>query len=220
MFGICDIINRLRHNRGYGVQSPAAFFFVMHVLRTKLPYYIYPTLDKVSEETAGSSSAHCRRLFRITNYLRPTNIIIFDSSDSASQCAVATGKRGVPCHIISCTGEDSPTAEKVLKERGVCHTDGNSIDSLKDILQKEKEIGLLYIGCSERAEEIFKESLPYTNKLSAIIIEGIHRNKRALSQWERVRKSSNCIVTFDLYSMGILLFDTEYRKQHYTLNYK
>ena len=70
------------------------------------------------------------------------------------------------------------------------------------------------------SEEIFKESLPYTNKLSAIIIEGIHRNKRALSQWERIRKSSNSIVTFDLYSMGILLFDAEYTKQHYTLNYK
>lgn len=220
MFSICDIINRLRHNRGYGVQSPAAFFFVMHVLRIKLPYYIYPTLDKVSEETKGASSAHCRRLFRITNYLRPVNIIIFDSTDSAAQCAVATGKREVPCHIISSKREDNSTAAEVLKERGVCHTKSNSIDSLKNILEKEKEIGLLYIGNSERAEEIFKESLPYTNKLSAIIIEGIHRNKRALSQWERIRKSSNCIVTFDLYSMGILLFDAEYRKQHYTLNYK
>lgn len=220
MFSICDIINRLRHNRGYGVQSPAAFFFVMHVLRTKLPYYIYPTLDKVSEETKEASSAHCRRLFRITNYFRPTNIIMFDSTDSAAQCAIATGKREVPCHIISSKREDSPTAAKVLKERGVCYTDSNSIDSLKNILEKEKEIGLLYIGNNERAEEIFKESLPYTNKLSAIIIEGIHRNKRALSQWERIRKSSNCIVTFDLYSMGILLFDAEYRKQHYTLNYK
>ena len=220
MFGICNIINRLRHNRGYGVQSPAAFFFVMHVLRTKLPYYIYPTLDKVAEETKGASSAHYRRLFRITNYFRPTNIIMFDSTDSAAQCAVATGKREGPCHIISSNREDSPTAAKVLKERGVYYTDCDSIDSLKNILKKEKEIGLLYIGCGERAEEIFKESLPYTNKLSAIIIEGIHRNKRALSQWERVRKNSNCIVTFDLYSMGILLFDTEYKKQHYTLNYK
>ena len=108
----------------------------------------------------------------------------------------------------------------MLKERGVCYTDSNSIDSLKNILEKEKEIGLLYIGRGERAEKIFTESLPYTNKLSAIIIEGIHRNKRALSQWERVRKSSNSIVTFDLYRMGILLFDAEYRKQHYTLNYK
>ena len=47
---ISDWINRQRHNRGYGVQSPSAFFFVTQVLKERLPYYAYPILEEIAKE--------------------------------------------------------------------------------------------------------------------------------------------------------------------------
>ncbi|MBR2300732.1 MAG: hypothetical protein IKA41_02115 [Bacteroidaceae bacterium] len=220
MFGITDMLNRLRHNRGYGVQSPAAFFFVTHILRTKMPYYIYPTIDKIADKMDNFSSAHYRRLFRITNYLRPRNIIMFDTDDRAAQCAIASGKRVVPCHIIGKQEHNIPVADKLLKERNAILNDKCSIDELKSILDKEQIAGLIYLGKCNRLNEVLEILLPHINNQSAIIVEGIHRNKNMSNEWEKAQKNERCIVTYDLYSMGILLFDSEYKKQHFSLNYR
>lgn len=220
MFGIADMLNRLRHNRGYGVQSPAAFFFVTHVLRTKMPYYIYPTIDKIADKMGNFSSAHYRRLFRITNYLKPTNIIMFDTDDRAAQCAIAAGKRAVSCHIMGKNEHNIPEADKLFEERNAILSNSCNIDELKNVLDKEQAAGLIYLGRCNRINEILEISLPHINRLSAIIVEGIHRNKKMSEEWEKARKNERCIVTYDLYSMGILLFDSEYKKQHFSLNYR
>ena len=54
MFKFGDWINRQRHNRGFGIQSPSTFFFITQVLREKLPYYAYDELD--DPVCAGGSS--------------------------------------------------------------------------------------------------------------------------------------------------------------------
>ena len=67
MFKPGSWINRKRHNRGFGIQSPSAFFFVTQVLKEKLPYYAYEELDAIAIECGGMNREACRRLFRIAN---------------------------------------------------------------------------------------------------------------------------------------------------------
>ena len=50
-----DWINRMRHKRGFGVQSPTAFFFVTQVLKEKLPYYAYGQIDRIATQCGTHS---------------------------------------------------------------------------------------------------------------------------------------------------------------------
>ncbi len=217
MFGIWDKIQRIKHNKGFGVQSPAAFHFVTHVLRNKEQYYIYPELDNVAIATGEYSPVHCRRLFRITNYMQPCNIILYNAGKGCGACALSAGKSNVPLHIISNNTEIHPDAKRFLRNRDFKYTNNNPFDVLKKRLNEEKVIGLLHITPDDRLPDVIDVATKHVNRHSVIIVEGIHYNKTVLEQWEEITRDSKSIVTFDLYSMGIIFFDNEYKKQHYTL---
>jgi len=217
---IWDIINRYRQNRGFGVQSPAAFFFVTQILRNKHQYYIYPKLDKISQESREFSSAHCKRLFRLANYIQPSNIILFGRKETAAACALSAGKTNVPCYTIGTDIHNSETADNFLQTRGCISIPEENIEELKKLLNKHQHIGVLHIGQTEKTDEVMATAMQYINNHSVIIVEGIHRNIKRLNIWKKAIENPCSIVTFDLYSMGILFFDNNYKKQHYTLKFK
>ena len=190
---IKEWIYRLRHNRGFGVQSPAAFHFVMHVLREcKHPYYCYTKLNKESCKAGGFSAAHTRRLFRISNYVSPGSIITFADEKGCAQVALSAG----------CT-------------RAVLHS-VNNVEELHNALLDIERIGLLHIGNTPHYAQVLTMAMPHIDKNSVIIVEGVHTRKDIAEWWRETIALPNVIVSMDLYSAGILFFDTEYKKQHYT----
>ena len=210
---ISDWINRQRHNRGYGVQSPSSFFFVTQVLKERLPYYAYPILEEIAKES-GCSAKRLKELFRITNHHNPENCIAINSLSAA--CAMATAKPSAVKHCI--TGEQPSQLASALLANHECHIkEGNLFVELKSTLNEVGEIGMLYIGnCTQRAE-LLETALRYTNDNSIIVVEGINCDKATKTWWQTVVDNPATVVTYDLYSIGLLLFDNERIKQHYTL---
>ncbi|MBE6302580.1 MAG: hypothetical protein E7089_01425 [Bacteroidales bacterium] len=90
MLGIKDFIYRCGHNRGYGVQSPSAFHFVTAVVAEKYAYYAYSTINSVAAK-CGYKAAHARLLFRIANYARPQNILMYAPCEAAA-CALSMAR--------------------------------------------------------------------------------------------------------------------------------
>ena len=190
-------IYRLRHNRGFGVQSPVAFHFVMHVLREyKHPYYCYPALNKMAREAGGYPAAHCRRLFRICNYARPRNIVAFADTGGSALAALSAGYSGVPRCSVGSVGE------------------------LVKFLDSADALGLLHIGRTPHYEQVLHRALANVDNRSVIIVEGIHRDKKIVRWWKSVVAHPRVVISMDIYSAGILFFDTEYKKQHYTFWFK
>lgn len=206
-----DWVNRKRHNRGYGIQSPSSFFFITQVLKERLPYYAYPVLDKA---VGGSrlNKKHFRELFRIANHLQPANCISVGSA--AGACTMALAKPSVPHYAIAPAGA-TDHSQKVLNGNG-CHIIG-SIEQFRDVLEKVDTFGMLYIEASDNTFALLQKALTHTNKNSAIVVDGINRSKAARECWQQLVKDSSTIITYDMHSYGLLLFDKERIKQHYTL---
>ena len=189
-------IYRFRHNRGFGVQSPAAFYFVMHVLREcKHSYYSYAQLNRMACEGAGYNAVHLRRLFRISNYFRPYNIISFAKSKDVAAEALKIG--AVSASYIATT----------------------SIEELTGALETVGSISLLHIGNTPHCATALKKALSYTNKKSVIIIENL-TDSNVMQCYKEAVAMPQVRVSMDMYGYGILLFDTEYKKQHYTFCFK
>ena len=212
MSSFADWINRKRHNRGYGVQSPSAFFFVTQVLREKLPYYAYEELDNITTECGEMKKRASRRLFRIANYTAPTNAIIVGSIIAA--CAISNARRKIPKLLLTESTTMPTEAAGNLEACNCIHKAGDTLQLLKESLGKGNTIGMLYIGQCSQQKEMLEAALEHTGKESIIIVEGIHRSKE---WWQHVIANPKAIVTYDMFSMGILFFDKEKQKQNYTL---
>ena len=210
-----DWINRKRHNRGFGIQSPSAFFFITQVLKERLPYYAYDTLDSIAKECGEMKREQCRRLFRITDYHTPANAIAIASVTAA--CAISSARRTVPKLLLTQEGTIPECARQHLKAEGCLHMQGDTLQLLKENLKAYGIIGLLYIGKCDNQPQLVEAALEHTNKESIVIVEGIHRNREQEYIWNQVTCDSRTIVTYDMYSFGLLFFNDERYKQHYTL---
>ena len=206
-----DWINRKRHNGGYGIQSPSSFFFVTQVLKEKLPYYAYPTLDRAVGGNRRNRK-HFRELFRITNYLQPTSCISVGSACAA--CAMAAARPSVPHYAIAPSGM-SAAAKELLTVDG-CHI-AESTEQLHAIIGQTGTIGMLYIDASDDAHKLITAALPHTNKNSVIVVDGLNRSKVIKEWWQQLVNDKATVITYDMHSYGLLFFDKERIKQHYTL---
>ncbi|MBO7301508.1 MAG: hypothetical protein J6U58_02245 [Bacteroidaceae bacterium] len=209
-------IYRIRHNRGYGVQSPSAFFFVTEVLKERLPYYAYAGVEEIADKKGFFCKKHAKALFRITNYFNPTNCIAIESTTAAAIMAMA--KPTADKYCISNNKEEIKESIKALLNTLNCQTiAGDCCQELTEAIANVGQIGMLYIGKCEEQASLLSVALPHTNKNSIIIVEGINRSKESRLWWNEVIKDPRTIVTYDMYSYGILFFDKEKCKQNYTL---
>jgi hypothetical protein len=206
-----DWINRKRHNRGYGIQSPSSFFFITQVLKERLPYYAYPILDKAVGNNRRKQK-HFRELFRITNHLQPANCLSVGSATAA--CTMALARPTVPHYALAPAGA-TVHRQALLNEKGCCVI--NSAEQFQAQLQKVGTIGMLYVDANEKNFWIVEKALTHTNNSSAIVVDGINRSKATQEWWQQLVKDSSTVITYDMHSYGLLLFDKERIKQHYTL---
>jgi hypothetical protein len=67
-------LRRIRHCRGFGVQSPSDYRFVRYVINERYPYYAYADLE--AEVPGGDRKTRrlCRLYFRLANYRQPAVI--------------------------------------------------------------------------------------------------------------------------------------------------
>ena len=205
-----DWINRKRHNRGFGIQSPSSFFFITQVLKERLPYYAYPQLDKLIGGGA-TKRKHFRELFRITNYQQPGCCISVGSAEAA--CAMALARPSAQHYAVAPTGM-TQEIQVLLRERG-CHII-DSIEQIHAAITQGGDIGTLYINTDTNADAVIKAAMPHTNNNSLIVVDGIN-NKAMREWWLHIVGDSTTTVTYDMYSYGLLFFDKERRKQNYTL---
>ncbi|MDO5460855.1 MAG: hypothetical protein Q4F44_04350 [Bacteroidales bacterium] len=206
-------INRKRHNRGFGIQSPSAFFFITQVLRERLPYYAYTKLNEAALASNSLDPAHTREIFRITNHLQPATCIAINSI--AAACAMATARPGAEKYAIV-PDRILPDIAKSILEDNHCPVETDN-QRLTTILEKMGKADLVYIGNCTDYDTVFKNLLPYIGDNSVVIIEGIHSNKAIEQWWQQIVEDKVTVITYDMFSYGMVYFDKARYKQHYTL---
>lgn len=73
-------ILRIRHCRGFGVQSPSDYSFIRYVINEHYPYYAYSDLDRAFPFQDRKTRKIGRLCFRLANFLQPDVIVNSPSS--------------------------------------------------------------------------------------------------------------------------------------------
>ena len=107
-------------------------------------------------------------------------------------------------------GIQSPFAYRFVREvaRNKYGSHDNFSMTLKDLSKEEIRLKRFYF----RLERFLKD---YENIDHILIIEGIHKTKKAYINWKEIIKDETVRVSFDLYDCGVLFFDEKMYKRNY-----
>lgn len=185
-------LRRVRHRRGYGVQSPSAYAFVRGVLLERGSYYAYSELSLLhplwQRLLHTYSISCCRLLFRIANAVHPATLAI------CGDCPLE--RRYITAAVPSAAIRDYASTA---------------------MLKPDETVDFCFISNSRITEATtWAEHIsPY----GALVIEGIYDSSVARRQWKAVKASEHVVTTYDLYVYGIALFDASKTPFNYVVSF-
>ena len=193
-------LRRIRHRCGYGVHSPFAFNLITNVVYESIPYYKYAELEAAEKRMTacwGEETMKLKRLlFRLVNYVQP-HMVVDAGLPSASALYLKAGKTD---------------AFYVPLKPGLAWTmpeEGQSVDFLY----------LHHCRDSAFATDVLRLCMARTTAQSLFVIEGIHYTRAMRRLWRSIQTDHRVRVTFDLYDVGLVFFDSSKSKQDYIVNF-
>lgn len=198
-------LTRVRHCRGFGVQSPTDYSFIRYVVNEHYPYYAYSDLAEQMPHTDRTTRKLCRLYFRMANFLQPDTVVCTHITPSRD---TTNGKPG---------GDNARTETEARARYIKAGCRKAQIMSNPDDAER---IGLLIVTTADDGyEQTVRQALAKTTPRSVFVIEGIGRDRRARDLWRRLTADDRVGVTFDLYYAGIAFFDRQRYKQSYKVNF-
>ena len=194
---------RFRYRCGYGVHSPSDFFLITSVIYEELPYYAY---DKLKKSSFPESLPHYREkinklLFRLVNYFRPVSLIEVEEGSEKSICYMR--EANALMRSVCLKGEDKD----------------ETLNQLNVALEKMKQVGFLHIGYTSHYKEVFEMVYPYLQTQSCVVVGHIYESEDRKTWWNQLLADERVRISFDLYDIGLLLFEEKRFKQNYIVNF-
>lgn len=188
---------RFRKRKGYGVHSPFAYDFIRTVINERGHYYAYDELKPLRKGVRSLSPiAVDKLLFRLANFCQPDLSILIGEGGAMSLKYIQAGCRKVKCQA---------------------YKDANLF--LSGESSQEKAIGLLYLCNTPNYKVAFEKALSLTAQNSVFVIDNPYSDNEKKAWWRQLEKDKRLGLTFDLYDVGIILFNPTYSKQHYKVNF-
>ena len=182
---------RCLHSRGFGVQSPSAYWFIRYVINEHYPYYAYSELEQSMIEMCGDRRKFLELYFRLSNFCQASNWLDFCCDSDACQCYV------------------NAACSKTKFVNSAC------VDDLDAI----RQIGVARISASGESRKYYDDIISCANIKTVLVIEDINCNSEAKRFWQQVVDDERTGVTFDLYFCGIVFFDLDKFKCNYVVNF-
>lgn len=213
---------RFRHRKGYGVHSPADFYFITFVIYEEGAYYAYHFLQTLRENMAGTAFYRekvDKLLLRLVNYLQPDGILELGTGCGIDTCYLAAGKR---CDVLTLEekGEGGTQTSGMLSAfPQIRQRKGNLCALLKAELAANPLPRLVHLAHTERYRECFEALIPHATSDTCLIVGRPHADTERLRWWKEVTKDPRTGVTFDLYDIGIVFFDGKRSKENRVVNF-
>ena len=114
-----------------------------------------------------------------------------------------------------------PNAERrALHKASKYKKESRKVTELLHKLEKEASF-LVYVNQADPIyiNKVYEEKADKMDSKSIMVIYGIYSNKEMEQVWQRLATDSRSGITFDLYDVGIILFDKKITKQDYIVNF-
>lgn len=203
-----NIIQRLRHSRGFGVHSPFAFNFILNVIHDRYWYYAFDDIDKVlirhKVDLYDNSFHHLT--YRLMRYFKPSTVLSVGVVQDVNLMYICYDDKERKCTVldngITNIGLLNNLNHEIEREFSVIN------DLENDILYDSVFVDLINNKITK--EELFSVSMGD----AFWVLYGI--NERSTKKlWKSIKYDKRVRVTFDNRNVGIVLLHKSYNKQNY-----
>lgn len=166
-----------------------------------------------------------RLLFRLVNFLQPNNMVEMGTSLGIS--TLYLHKACPEAELI--TMEGSPGTSifagenfRILKADSIKRVVGDFAVTMPEVIKRLSTIDFVFFDGNHRKEatlEYFHQFLPLASAQCVFVFDDIRWSKGMQEAWKEIVKEPTAKVTIDLFSFGLVLFNTTQEKQHFVLKY-
>ncbi len=233
----------------HGVHSPFVFDLVTKCLYDKTTYNDYALLkvyrkallsnkEKIAITDFGAGSRRMKTtqrtikdiantlkraklLYRLVNYLKPSQILELGTSLGIATQAMALGNNEARVASI----EGCPNVSKVAKQQLETFIIGNhtlKIGRFEAFLPslKQSKWDLIFFDGNHQKEatlHYFEQFLPTINNDSLFIFDDIYWSKGMTEAWGVIKKHPKVTVTIDTFFWGLVFFRKEQAKENFKI---
>jgi len=166
-----------------------------------------------------------RLLFRLVNFLQPRNMVEMGTSLGIS--TLYQYKACPEAEMITMEGSPGTAAFaeinfRILKADGIKRVIGDFAETLPEVVKNLSYIDYVFFDGNHRKEatlEYFRNFLPLASPDCVFIFDDIRWSKEMSEAWKEIIKEPKATVTIDLFSFGLVFFNSTQVKQHFILKY-
>ena len=194
---------RFRYRCGYGVHSPSDFFLITSVIYEEGAYYAY---EKLKETSGSKALPHYREkvnrlLFRLVNYFHPSTWMEVGEGNGDAMRYMRAARPSMMS--VSLKGDDK---DEIIRR-------------MKVELGRMEKVDFLHIGPTPYYKEVFEAVYPYLHEQSCVVMGDIYASEERKEGWKELIQDERVRISFDLYDIGLLLFEAKRFKQDYIVNF-
>ena len=161
----------------------------MNVFKDGMYYYAFDYLASFldSQNTSKKQRKNLRQLFRLVNYLKPTNSIEISDDISMSSLTLALPSKKNLIHIFT----EKSNKQLTLPDNISLNHSSQLINSLPSI----QSIDFILIHSSVLSLSHIDQIIPFCHDEACFVIQAPHKN---LNVWNKIKQSSNFHIVIDL----------------------
>lgn len=176
--------------------------------------------------TSAKSKKYGQLMFRIVNYYHPVSIIELGTSLGISASYLAMGNPEAKFITMEGASAVAAVARENFSQLGIQNiaiTEGNFDDTLPAVLKNTGAVDLAFIDGNHRKKPTlayFEQILEKMNRPGILVFDDIHWSKEMESAWQEIKEHPACMLTIDLFFIGLVFFNADFKvKQHFVIRF-
>jgi predicted O-methyltransferase YrrM len=174
---------------------------------------------KEEQEKIRQGESVDKLIFRLLNFSRAERVVYLGGSLGLSLAywARVDGNRTIHCYSKDEYWQQ--LSHTLMKKIEIDNVEFNSLEQLKNL--ESADFVVISSTCEEECYESFIENInQFLTQECIVVVEDIHRNSDRESLWLKLRDVEQFSVSFDLFSLGVLIAKKELECNDYVLNYR
>lgn len=224
-------LGRLRKSKGFGIHSPFAFRFVLRVLKERLPYYGYDTIDSAYADARALialqgikrpgiiSRKYAKMIFRVVNHFNPADILQIGTNYGISTTSALTPSSRSRLWIYGIQPRQFDTFKAVtasLAARINTYADARTaIDAYR--AAASDPFVIINDVDSDALTSLSERLTEFLTDRCVIIMTAIAHKQQSETLWNEVKSNLRGGMTFSNGRFGVVVCNPKLPVQHYSL---
>lgn len=166
-----------------------------------------------------------RFLFRLVNFMQPSNMVEMGTSLGLS--TLYQQKACPEAEMITMEGSPGTSAFaglnfRILKADSIKRVVGNFDETLPDVIKGLPFVDYVFFDGNHRKEatlNYFHKFSPLASPTCVFVFDDIRWSEEMYEAWNEIIKEPSATVTIDLFSFGLVFFNSTQEKQHFVIRY-